>query len=99
MKQPELTISLLGGLTLIHNGTAVSGFASRKVAALFVYLVCNPHPQPREIVATLLWSDNDQYSALANLSVALSSLRKHLAPYILATRHTVGFLIPRQISN
>ncbi len=91
MKQPELTISLLGGLTLLHNGTAVTGFASRKVEALFVYLVCNPQPQPREVVATLLWSNNDQYSALANLSVALSSLRKQLAPYLVTTRHTIGF--------
>lgn len=91
MKQPELNISLLGGLTILLNGTAVTGFASRKVEALFVYLVCNPQPQPREVVATLLWSNNDQYSALANLSVALSSLRKQLAPYIVTTRHTIGF--------
>lgn len=91
MNQPELRISLLGGVTIAQNGTAVSGFASRKVEALLVYLVCNPRPHARDFLATLLWPNNDQTRALANLSVALTSLRKQLDAYLLTERHTVAF--------
>ena len=91
MNQPELRISLLGGVTITQNGTAVSGFASRKVEALLVYLVCNPRPHARDVLATLLWPNNDQTRALANLSVALTSLRKQLDAYLLTERHTVAF--------
>lgn len=89
---PEtLAIYCLGGLQLSLGGTAVTGFASRKADALLVYLACNPQPHPRETIATLLWPDNDQSRALANLSVILTSLRKQLEDYILADRHTVAF--------
>ncbi len=91
MNQPELTISLLGGLNIAQKETAVTGFASRKADALLVYLVCNPRPHPRETLATLFWPENDQSRALANLSVILTSLRKQLADYIVADRHTVAF--------
>jgi predicted ATPase/DNA-binding SARP family transcriptional activator len=91
MNQPKLQLSLLGGLTITQNGTAVSNFASRKVEALLAYLVCNPRPHSREVLATLLWPNNDQTRALANLSVALTSLRKQLEPYILTERHTISF--------
>ncbi|MEZ4593705.1 MAG: BTAD domain-containing putative transcriptional regulator [Chloroflexota bacterium] len=91
MNQPKLTISLLGGVTIVLDGTAVSNFASRKADALLVYLACNPRPHPRETLATLLWPDNDQTRALANLSVILTSLRKQLGEFVLADRHTVAF--------
>ena len=91
MNQPKLIISLLGGLDIAQEGTAVTGFVSRKADALLVYLACNPRPHPRETIATLFWPDNDQSRALANLSVILSSLRKQLADYLIAERHTVAF--------
>ncbi len=91
MNKPKLTLSLLGGVTISDNGTAVSGFASRKVEALLIYLACHPRPHPRETLAALFWPDNDQTRALANLSVALSSLRKQLATAVLAERHTIRF--------
>lgn len=89
--QPNLTIQLLGGATIRLDDTAVTGFASRKAEALFIYLACNPRPHPRETLAALLWPENDQSRALANLSVALTSLRKQLDPYLLAERHTIAF--------
>lgn len=91
MNQPELTISLLGGLRIAREGTAVAGFASRKAEALLAYLACNPRPHPRETLAALFWPDNDQSRALANLSVVLTSLRKQLEAYVVADRHTVAF--------
>ncbi len=82
MNQSKLQLSLLGGLMITENNTAVSNFISRKAEALFVYLACNPRPHSRETLAPLLWPNNDQTRALANLSVALSSLRKKLQPYL-----------------
>ncbi|MCB8924638.1 MAG: tetratricopeptide repeat protein [Ardenticatenaceae bacterium] len=85
-----MTISLLGGVTIALDNTAVTNFASRKADALLVYLACNPRPHPRETLATLFWPDNDQTRALANLSVILTSLRKQLDNYLVAERHTVS---------
>ena len=93
MNQTELQLSLLGGLTITENGTAVSHFASRKVEALFAYLVCNPRSHSREVLATLLWPNNNQTRALANLSVALTTLRKQLGAYLLVERHTISLNI------
>ncbi len=85
-----LTIQTFGGLTIELDGARVTGFASRKAEALFVYLACQNAEIPREVAATLLWSDTSQSRALANLSVMLTSLRKQLGDYLQTTRHTVG---------
>ena len=97
MNQPKLTISLLGGVRILLDGTAVSNFPSRKADALLAYLACNPRAHPREKLATLFWPDNDQTRALANLSVILSSLRKQLDDYVLADRHTIAFNTERVV--
>ncbi|MCB9420362.1 MAG: tetratricopeptide repeat protein [Ardenticatenaceae bacterium] len=91
MNQKSLQISLLGGAQIEQAGTAVTGFASRKAEALFIYLVCQQRPIPRGSLAVLLWPENDQTRALANLSVVLTSLRKQLDDYLLADRQTVAF--------
>lgn len=85
-----LRIETLGGVTIQHDGALVVGLVSRKAEALLVYLVCNRRTLAREMLATLLWEELPQTSALANLSVVLTSLRKQLAPFIVTTRHTVA---------
>ena len=85
-----LTISTLGGLSIRCRDEPVTGFASRKVEALLVYLTCTGRPRPREVVAEMLWEERSQSQALANLRVVLSSLRKHLGPYVTITRDTVA---------
>ncbi len=94
-----LTVRTLGDVAIELNGKRLSGFASRKAEALFIYLACssNATPIPRDVLATLLWSDNTSSRALANLSVMLSSLRKQLGDYIETTRHTVAF-VPQENS-
>ncbi len=87
----SLRIETLGGLTIQRDGELVTGLVSRKAEALLVYLICERRPSPREVLATLLWEELPQTSALANLSVVLSSLRKQLGPFIITTRHTVEF--------
>jgi DNA-binding SARP family transcriptional activator len=85
-----LTISTLGGLSIRRGDEPVTGLASRKVEALLVYLACTDRPRPREVLAEMLWEERSQSQSLANLRVVLSSLRKHLAPYVTITRDTVA---------
>lgn len=86
-----LEIFTLGTLEIRLDGAPLPELASRKAEALLVYLVCNPRPHSREVLATFFWDDRPQSRALGNLSVLLTSLRKHLAPYLHITRYTVAF--------
>jgi len=85
-----LEIRTLGGLAIKRNGQPVSGFASRKVEALLVYLACTRRAFPREVLAELLWEERSQAQALANLRVALTSLRQSVGPFITISRQMVG---------
>ena len=85
-----LKIFTLGGLSIQQGSELVTGFASRKVEALFVYLARTRHPQPREVLAELLWDERSQDRAMGNLRVVLTSLRKLLNPYVIITRDTVS---------
>jgi DNA-binding SARP family transcriptional activator len=85
-----LEIRTLGGLSVLHQGEPVTGFASRKVEALLVYLACIGRPKAREVLAELLWEERTQSRSLSNLRVALSSLRKRAGPYFIITRETVS---------
>ena len=85
-----LQISTLGGLSICLDGEPVIGLASRKVEALLAYLACNPRQHPREVLAEMFWAERAQSQAMSNLRVALSSLRKHLQPFVVITRDTVS---------
>jgi len=85
-----LEVRTLGGLTILHNGTAITGFDSRKVPALLVYLACAERPQSREVLAELFWEDRPQSQSQSNLRVALSNLRKTVGPFVDITRDTAG---------
>jgi predicted ATPase/DNA-binding SARP family transcriptional activator len=94
----RLSINTLGQLKVALNGEAVSSFESDKVRALLVYLtVESERLHRREALASLLWPERPEGSALNNLRGALSNLRKaiqdHAAtpPYITATRQTIQF--------
>jgi DNA-binding SARP family transcriptional activator len=79
-----LTISTLGGLAIRRDGESVTNLASRKVEALLVFVASAERPQSREVLAEMLWEERTQRQSLANLRVALSSLRKQLTPYVLS---------------
>ncbi len=85
-----LTIRALGGLTIERGGQRLTGFASRKVEALLVYLACTRHAHPREVLAELLWEERSQTQSLSNLRVALTSLRQLVGPYCTITRQDVS---------
>jgi len=70
--KPPLKIFTLGGLSIQRDDQPVSGFISRKVEALFVYLAVEQREHPREVLAELLWNDLTQARAMGNLRTALS---------------------------
>lgn len=86
----QLDIFTLGGLSIRCNGTPVTGFVSRKVEALLVYLACQGRPQPREVLAELLWEERSQAQSMGNLRVVLNDLRQHLEPFVVVTRQSIG---------
>ncbi|MCB8979288.1 MAG: tetratricopeptide repeat protein [Ardenticatenaceae bacterium] len=86
---PALEIHLFGSMQVLHNGQPITDFASRKAEALLAYLLLNPQPHPREMLADLLWDDRTQKQALGNLRVLLSNLRQLLPDLLLIERQTV----------
>src|SRR5262249_15271472 len=85
-----LRIETLGGFTATLNGAPVSGFVSRKVEALLVYLAREQREHPRELLAELFWPDNPQVRAMGNLRSAIASLQRQLAPFLVVTRQTIS---------
>ena len=85
-----LQIHTLGGLTISIDDTPVTGFDSRKVQALLVYIACTQRTYPREVLAELFWEERAQGQASANLRVALTSLRQTVEPFVEITRESVG---------
>ena len=88
----RLEISLLGPVTVFYDGQEIKDFASRKALALLIYLAGQDRPVPRDFLTNLLWPQHEESRGLANLSVALSSLRKHFGEFISADRHTIGLI-------
>ncbi|MBX3085598.1 MAG: tetratricopeptide repeat protein [Anaerolineae bacterium] len=84
-----LKIFTLGGLSIQLDDQPVSGFVSRKVEALLVYLACERREHRREALGELLWDDLPQARTLANLRMALSSLQQQLPDHVITTRQSV----------
>lgn len=72
-------LTLLGGLQLIVDDQPVSGFRSYKGLALLAYLAAHDKPVLRSALAGLLWGDQPDAKASANLRKTLSNLNE-LAP-------------------
>ena len=53
--EPSIRVRLLGPLTICRNGVALTLPPSRKVRALFAYLVLAPRPVARGLLCELLW--------------------------------------------
>ena len=85
-----LTIKLLGGLSVEKDGTPLPKLISRKADVLLAYIAQEQRPHSRESIATLLWDDRSQKQALSNLRTILSSLRKHVADYVVITRSSIA---------
>jgi DNA-binding SARP family transcriptional activator len=75
----RVRVSLLGGLSMHHQGVAVERFPTRKVALLLAALAMDhPRPVSREALATVLWPDALDTQARQNLRQAVVMLRRTL---------------------
>ena len=74
-------IRLLGTLEARQGTTAISRFATSRVAALLARLALLPQrTHSREELVGLLWPDADAEAGRLNLRVALASLRRQMEP-------------------
>lgn len=78
--QERIEIRALGGLSIEKDGKPVTGFESRKVPAILLYLAYTGRPQAREVVGELLWPERSRAQILNRLGVVLSNLRKTIDP-------------------
>jgi DNA-binding SARP family transcriptional activator/predicted ATPase len=77
---PALTIQLLGGFSVLRDGRPITAFRSDKVRALLAYLVLEPgRSHRRDTLAALLWPEQPEATARANLRLSLHRLRAALS--------------------
>jgi DNA-binding SARP family transcriptional activator/predicted ATPase len=87
---PLLRLYLFGTPRVERDGQPVP-IGRRKTLALLVYLAVTGQPTSRETLATLLWPEYDQASALANLRRDLSRMKEALGePYLVVDRMQAG---------
>jgi DNA-binding SARP family transcriptional activator len=98
----ELTVQVLGGFTVTHNGTPVpsSAWQSKVARDLFKMLAVNRgRPIPRDVLIDRLWPGEAGDKANNRLSVALSTIRNIVDPdrlhspdhILVADRDSVAF--------
>ncbi len=74
-------IELLGGVKAISGDREVSHFETRQATSLLAFLACHrDRPHPREVLAEMLWPDEDVDATRDRLRQALSALRRALEP-------------------
>ena len=86
----RLEIYTLGGVRILRGGVPVAGLSNRKAIALLIYLASTRRPQPREVLADLLWDERTQSQALAYLRVALNALHNTLGDSLLSSREMIA---------
>ncbi len=96
----ELAVRLFGTFQAELDGQPVGGFSSAKVRALLAYLIMErERPHGRDALCGLLWPDEPQEVAQANLRQALANLRQVLGdrsaakPLLTVTRDAVGLTV------
>src|SRR5574342_880303 len=82
----------LFGLPRLERNRETLEVRRRKALALLVYLAVTGGPHSREALATMLWPENDESSALANLRRELSRVNQVLGAGLLEVKRLqVGF--------
>ncbi len=95
---PRVTLSLFGPIQCVVAGEPISQFAYDKVQALLVYLATeSARPHRREMLAGLLWPNQDEPAARHSLNQALWNLRQTVGdrastdPVLRSSRETIQF--------
>src|SRR5512137_2816937 len=86
----RLEIFTLGGVRIQRAGEPIISLTTKKTEALLIYLAATRRPQPREVLAELLWDERSQSQSMANLRGVLTNLRQELGEYLVITRDTAG---------
>src|SRR5262245_20171506 len=89
--EDRLQLALLGGLRIEQNGTPLTELAPHKGQALLCYLAVTGRPHSRAALAGLLWPEQPEADARANLRTVLSKLHKLVGPHLAVTRETIAF--------
>ena len=84
-----LSIRTFGRLQIQLGTKPISGFTSRKVEALLVYLACINQPVNRHKLADMFWEVRSTTQADSNLKVALTNLEKVLKGFVHSTQNSV----------
>jgi len=71
-----LSLTLFNQFSATLGDDAITGFRTRKVQALLIYLIMDPAPHRRESLMTLLWPGMPERSARQNLRQVLYNLRQ-----------------------
>ncbi len=96
----RLTLTLFGAFQVVCDGVTITQFRGDKVRALLVYLAVEcDRPHSRAHLAGLLWPEQRDAAALANVSKSLVRLRTALSdtdatPLLLGTRQTIQWNAP-----
>src|SRR5438270_3321079 len=89
MTEVGLSLELLGAFRAAA-GVSGTGFRTDKVRALLAYLAVEAgRPHPRTTLATLLWPDMPDETALRNLRKTLHRLHEALEPSLGAATSTI----------
>src|SRR5512147_1038275 len=102
---PVLSLFLLGSFQAILDDRPIAGFESNKVRALLAYFaVEGDRPHSRDELIGLLWPDQPDATARANLRQALANLRNAIgdraaqAPFLSTTSDSIQFQRSEQCS-
>src|SRR5690348_13784367 len=94
----RLSLAFLGPVEVNLDAQLLTGFAYDKVRSLLIYLAMEAaHPQPRMVLAELLWPDQPAPMARSNLRQALARLRHALtdkvgsSAFLLVTHESIQF--------
>ena len=94
----RLELSFFGTFSASLDGQPITGFESGKVRALLAYLAMQPErAHTRGALTALLWPEQAEDSARANLRQALANLRRAIgdpgapAPFLLISREAIQF--------
>ncbi len=85
----NLKIFLLGSPEIRVNDVPLSGFRT-KTRALLYYLAATGERHQRALLATLLWSNLSEKSALGNLRKAIQQLKLRLDDHLTIERGSIG---------
>ena len=85
-----LQLLLLGQPQIVLKGRLLLKLHTAKTEALLYFLALSRQPQPRELLADLLWPEMTDDQARRNLTQSVTALRKQLAEFLVVEPQRIG---------